>query len=512
MKRNRILPFALLTLALLACTCNTLTLPFFSPSATPTIGKGQILTPMPPPAVNTGETPFNLAWDDRSLFLSGLTSTYQDVLGELPGASIYHLAISLSDPPALVSGVEEVHYTNQETVSLSEVDFAVFSEILGGSITIGKTLLDGQPITPAHSTGFLRFSLSTPLDVGKSVIFHIEFDASLPSQGGGAYFGIFGFNNGILSLAQAYPTILVYNQDGWNNQTPDLDGDPLFSDTSFYLVSVDAPADLVLVASGVEVQRSETAGRQRVLYADGPARDFYLAGAQGLVKKSATEGEVTINSYAPVDLDTYSQAALETAQAAIQDYSQRYAPYPYTEFDLVPIVTSAGGVEFPGMTAVAENVYAPGSLLEIVVAHEVAHQWFYNLVGNETQNQPWLDESMAEFLTWQYYLDRYGTSGADSYKQDMQSNWDAINDQTIPIGQPVSVYTFNGYVGIVYGRGPFFLLALRDQIGTATFDRFLRDYVKQYSWNIATTDTFKALAEQDCGCDLTPLFKEWVYP
>ena len=514
MKPKNILAILFLTFILLACNCNTITLPFLAATATPTrVPRDSVTpTPVPPPAVEAGEAPFNIAWEDRSLFRNNLTSAYQGVLDGLPGASIYHLAISISDPPTHVSGVEEVRYTNQETVALNEVDFAIFPEILGGSIAIRKTLLDGQPITPAHSTGFLHFTLPAPLEVGKSVIFHVEFDVTVPTQGGDFYYGIFGYNDGILSLAQSYPTILVYNQDGWNNQTPDLDGDPLFSDTSFYLVSVDAPADLVLVASGVEVQRSETAGRQRVLYADGPARDFYLAGAQGLVKKSVTTGEVTVNSYAPADLDTYSQSALEYAQAAIQDYSQRYAPYPYTEFDLVPIVTAAGGVEFPGMTAVAKDVYNSGYFLEIVVAHEVAHMWFYDLVGNETQNQPWLDESMAEFLTWQYYLDQHGTSGADNYKQEMQYSWDMVNDATIPIGQPVSAYTSDGYVGIVYGRGPFFLLALRDQMGTATFDQFMRDYVKQYSWNIATTDTFKALAEQDCNCDLTPLFDEWVYP
>jgi aminopeptidase N len=178
----------------------------------------------------------------------------------------------------------------------------------------------------------------------------------------------------------------------------------------------------------------------------------------------------------------------------------------------VPIVTSAGGVEFPGLTAVADNVYGMSDFLEVVVTHEVGHQWFYNLVGDSTQGQPWLDESLAEFVTWQYYLDRYGTQSADAYRQEMQLTWDMANDQNIPIGQPVSAYSSDEYVGIVYGRGPFFMLALRDQMGTATFDKFMTDYTRRYAWAIATTDGFKQTAEQSCNCDLSLLFKEWVTP
>jgi aminopeptidase N len=94
----------------------------------------------------------------------------------------------------------------------------------------------------------------------------------------------------------------------------------------------------------------------------------------------------------------------------------------------------------------------------------------------------------------------------------MQYTWDMLDDEKIPIGLPVSGYTSDGYVAIVYGRGPFFFLALRQQIGQPAFDSLMHDYATTYAWNIATTDGFKQLAEQHCNCDLTPLFDEWVNP
>ena len=501
---------------LLACNCQTISLPFTAPTpssspATPT-GIPETISPALPPSIPTNVAPFNISWEDRTLFKKRLTSSYQTILTRLPGASTYHLAFSISDPPASVKGVEEVRYINQENVDLTEVDFAVYPEILGGSIKVSQVRLDGERVTPVFSTGLMRILLTRPLKPGQVLTFHVEFAVTIPTRGGDFYYGIFGFNDGILSLAQAYPTILVYNEQGWNNQVPDLDGDPLFSDTSFYLVSIDAPENLTLVASGVEVDRQEKAGRQKVLYADGPSRDFYLAASTDFVKQSEKVGETTYNSFAPADLSKSAQTALKVAEAAIDDFSRRYAPYPYTEFNIVPIITSAGGVEFPGMTAVAKNAYNEGNFLEVVVTHEVGHQWFYNLVGNETQQQPWLDESLAQFVTCQYYQDKYGTQAEKSCENEMQANWDSIKDQKIPIGKAVSAYTSSEYVAIVYGRGPFFFLALRQQIGQSNFDSLMHDYAKTFAWDIATTDSFKKLAEQHCNCNLTPLFQEWVYP
>lgn len=455
---------------------------------------------------------FSLSWNDRSIFRAGLAPAYQDVLDKLNGASIYHIALTISEPPDRISGVEEVRYTNQESVPLTEVDFAVYPEILGGSIDVKNVEENSQPVTANHQNGLLRVPLNAPLNPGETVVIQVDFNITVPAQGGDFYYGIFGYNQGVLSLAHAYPTILVYDQNGWENSTPDLDGDPLFSDASFYLVSIDAPSNLVLVASGTEVSHSSSSGRQQILYADGPARDFYLAASTGFIKQSITTGTLTINSFAPASLEVPAKTAMNTAEVAISDFSERYAPYPYSEFDLVPIQTSAGGVEFPGMTALALDVYKSPDFLEIVVTHEVAHQWFYNLVGNSTQGQPWLDESMAVFATWQYYLDRYSANRAESYRTGVQAIWGAVNPPLIPIGLPVSGYSSAEYESIVYGRGPIFLLALRDRMGQTSFDRFVTVYTHVYEWVIATTDEFKQLAEDTCACDLTSLFDTWVYP
>ncbi|MCS7011852.1 MAG: M1 family metallopeptidase [Anaerolineales bacterium] len=455
------------------------------------------------------------SWNDLSPFYSGLQPQAREALGGLSGATVYHLAFQLSDPPTQAHGVAEIYYTNTEGIPLDEIYLALFPNLLGGEMEIVAISANGHSLSPERSSWLLRVPLSFPLEAGKTVSLHIEFMVTVPSDLQNSYYGILGYNEGILSFAHGYPTVLVYNEEGWNNTMPDLDGDPLFADPSFYVVSIDAPAQLTLVTSGVELERSEKQGRQQVLIANGPARDFYLCAAPGWQKHSqVTEAGVQVNLYAPAGLaPDLIEKSLSFGASALDIFSRRYGDYPYTEFDIAPIVTFAGGVEYPGMTAISQEAFDWGDYLEMILVHEAAHAWFYNLVGNDTQDEPWLDEAAAQFATWQYFYDRYGEEAAEAIRLlDFELRMATASEPSIPIGLPVAAYTNEDYAAIVYGRGPLFFLALREQMGEETFDRFLRQYVATYAWRTARAQDFHALAETVCACDLDSLFAEWVYP
>jgi aminopeptidase N len=213
--------------------------------------------------------------------------------------------------------------------------------------------------------------------------------------------------------------------------------------------------------------------------------------------------------------------ALEVASKAMDVYSARYAPFPYTEFDIVATPTLALGIEYPGMIAIASRIYdvsgetnnAPTRIyMESTVAHEVGHQWFYGLVGDDQLDDPWLDESLTQFATLQYYMDEYGPNAADGFRTSLEDRWSRVDHATIPIGLPVASYNGPEYSAIVYGRGPLFFDALKDEMGQDKFDEFMQDYTKSLSWAIATPEFLQALAEKHCACDLENIFEEWVYP
>ncbi|MCP4361527.1 MAG: M1 family metallopeptidase, partial [Chloroflexi bacterium] len=319
----------------------------------------------------------------------------------------------------------------------------------------------------------------------------------------------------VLALAHFYPLIAVYDDEGWNVELPAEFADIVYADSSFYIMRVTAPDGLTLAASGIEIDREDTGDQQIVTFAGGPMRDFYLAAGDDYELMSRTVGETTINSYAPAELAAGAEMTLDFAENALQSFNQRLGPYPFTEFDMVSITTLALGIEYPGIVALSNQLYNPNEsvrgipgrvMLESTVAHEVAHQWFYSVIGNDQLDEPWIDESLTQFATMLYYSDVQGPGGAAGFRESLEGRWARVDGADIPIGLPVGAYSPQEYGAIVYGRGPLFVETLAETMGPEAFEAFLHDYYQTHQWGIATSKSLKQLAEQHCICDLTPLF------
>jgi hypothetical protein len=434
---------------------------------------------------------------------------------------VYGIELDISADLLSVDGRQTVCYTNREDEPLDEIYFRLFPNLLGGATTVSSLRLEGQDVPPHYelADSALRVPLAGGLHPGERVVIEIDFQVDVAREMERNY-GLFGFFDGILSLLEVYSVITVYDDEGWNVELPPRQGDITYYDASFYHVRVTAPADLVVVASGVQVARQETGEEQVLTFAAGPARGFYLAASEDYTLVSDTVGETTVNSYALTGQGEGASLALEFATDALKSYNARFGTYPYTEFDVVSTPMLALGMEYPGIVAITLEVYDLDSevrgvpspiMMEGTVGHEVAHQWFYNVVGNDQIDEPWLDEAVVQYVTGLYYLDSYGERGYQGWRGSWLDRWQRVDQAEIPIGLPVAAYEDGAYGAIVYGRGPLFLETLAKEMGQETFDAFLRDYYQSQAWDIGTEEAFQALAEKHCECDLTALFREWVY-
>jgi hypothetical protein len=496
---------SLLSLSLLLASCT---------SPTPTV--------VPIPTQISASDPLQTPWADRSIFQSGLVQSQQHILNELKGASVYHLEFNIADDYFHATGMEEVQYTNTESVTLNEVEFRLFPNILGGEIQVTNLQVDDQSVIPQYGLegSLMIVPLPKALEPGQSIVLKMDFAVTVP-QSVDLNYGVLAYYDDVLALAHAYPMICVYDDEGWNAEIPSQNGDVTYADASFYIVRINAPKELTLVTTGQRLSSSEAGQVQTMDVASGPARDFYLAASPYFEEVSQTFGEVTINSYARKESMDGAQFSIDVASKAIDVYSKRYAPYPYTELDIVATPTLALGIEYPGAIAIADRIYdvkgeyhgRPTSIyMESTVAHETGHQWFYNLVGDDQLDDPWLDESLTQFATLQYYADQYGAHGAEGFRESLQGRWASVENKKIPIGLPVSAYSGSEYSAIVYGRGPLFFDALKDEIGAPAFDEFMKDYTQALSWSIATPQAMQTLAEKHCACTLDAIFADWVYP
>jgi hypothetical protein len=463
------------------------------------------------------------SWDDRTVYRAGLIEAEQGVLDTLPGATVYRIDLLIPDNFYVLQGHEKLLYTNREETSLDEVYFSLFVNTSGGLATASDVEVDGQGVAGevAFEGSAYRVPLPVALEPGDQTEIELDFEVQLPREMGGNY-GLLGYFNDILALDQFYPAIPVYDDEGWNVEIPPSAGDLTYRDASFYLVEVTAPAGVKVVASGIEVSREVQGDQQVVTFAAGPARDFYLAASERFVAISQQVGQTTINSYAFPEYQQHQELALQYAADAMRSFNSRFGQYPYVEFDVVSTPMQAIGIEYPGIVGMGLHLYDSGVeisglpsqvYLQSGVAHEVAHQWFYNVVGNDQIDEPWLDEAVVQYVTGLYYLDFGGERALEGWRESWRSRWQRVDMADIPIGLPSGDYADAGdYGAVVYGRGPLFIDALAREMGEETFNAFLKDYYRSYEWDIGTGDAFKGLAQEHCQCDLTPLFEEWVYP
>ena len=461
--------------------------------------------------------------DEREVFAANLNQYGQQFLGAFPEASVYHISLVIpEDLTELLTGTVSVRYFNTEDVSLDEIYFRLFSNYWGGQIEVSNVTVDETPASTSleNSDTSLRVDLDQSLAPGESVQIDMDFQLKLPETMGGNY-GLLGYFDDVLVLDTFYPMIPAYDENGWYSEVPMENGDLTYNDASFYLVEVSAPADMVLAASGSVVETDTQDGVQTLTIAAGPARDFFLAGSYDFTVVSQEWEGIQVNSYALTGFQKHQKYVLRDSVEAIKTFSDLFGPYPYSEFDVISSPMLALGIEYPGIVGILWRLYQEGestqgvpndALLESVVAHEVGHQWFYNVVGSNQQSEPWVDESLVQYITEQYFVAMYGDSAGDGLKANWYARWERAEKEEIPIGLEADDYESTAYSAIVYGRGPLFYLELENQLGRDTLLKGISDYYLQNQWQLTHTEDVRASLESACGCDLTDMFEEWVYP
>jgi len=494
-----------------------------SPLATPTLAARPAPTlaqPTSPLATPTAAPGAKIAPEELALQQQAMIPAARGDIARLGGLNQYQINVTIDPQGPTLTASERLTYTNRTTVPLNELYFATFpnAPANGGKLRVSRATVDGQerPTSFEVNDTALKVPLAQPLAPGQTTIVTLDFVTEVPRDSQGGY-AVISYSRSVLALASWYPILRVYEADGWHKDLAPPWGDQVFSETALYAVNITAPQSWVVVASGSVVGQTNNAdGTVTQSYRTGPMRDFYIIASEQFQKASAQVGETTVNSYyLPAD-KTYGEQVLQFAKDAFSTYSQRFGTYPFVEFDVVESATMAGGIEYPGLVIITDRYYnttAQPGRLEFVVVHEVAHQWWYSLVGNDQVRHPWVDEALANYSVIVYFEAIRGKGYASSVlQQELRARYEAAvrNGQDTVVDQPVAAFTSQNYGPIVYDKGALFFDALRQKVGDDVFFKILQEYFRQYKYKIADGPGFLRIAEQVSGQDLQALYKEWI--
>ncbi len=452
-----------------------------------------------------------------------MLEAYQHDFDHLPPIPRYDLTLRVDPLTRRLHGEGTVFVPNRSPLPLSELYFRLFPNLpqYQGSMRVESVTVNGNPAVfeNAPDNTSLHVVLPEPLPSGHSLEVWYTWIVDAPTNSTG--YMLFGESLGILNLPLSYP-ILAVSELGttgqrlnWHLEVAPSYADVAFSESALYRVQLITAPDVVVIGSGAVVSKTTTAeGQAAWHFVTGPAREFMLTLSRNLQEISRQAYDTQVHSYfLPEDRDA-GQRALEYAIAVAQVYSDRFGRYPFTDLSVVSAPLEYRGMEYPNINLIGVDLYRRRRAdMEFLIAHEVAHQWWYNIVGNDPVNHPWLDEGMAEYSTYIYYESAYGRDAAERWREN---RWEipvayakASGLDTI-VGQPASGFGPGNYETMIYAKSALFFHALRQTMGDDAFFELLRTLLDHYRYQVLTPEALLEDAEKISGKDLKPVYREWI--
>lgn len=396
-----------------------------------------------------------------------------------PDGARYALGLRYDEQALALEGSERVSFANTGPKTLRSVWLRTWANAYG---SCAKPLAEvrvtegGRAGARRRGCTALQVLLADPLAPGERAELTLDVRITVPRRA-----DRFGRMGDIAVFGNAIPLLAVADRTGWRLPPYTDRGESFFSLASSWAVTVRAPRRTDLASTGTE-RSSDEEGDERVTVLQAPrARDFMLvAGPMDVAEVRA--GDVRIRRFTrPGTSRRAVRAALRSARDSLLAYERRFGPYGVAELDVVdgPAEVANGGVamEYP------ELVLTPAHRFALV--HEVAHQWWFGLVGNDEYNEPWLDEAMAEY-TSASLPDRIGGPDRFGLCGSLPDPRPALTASMAAFAHaPPRLYSRSIYVA-----GACALRRLERGIGRARMDRFLRGLVRDHRYGVLTTDGF----------------------
>lgn len=452
--------------------------------------------------------------------------------------STYNLNVTFDESDNTLSGTENVNYKNNYETTLSCVKFhlypnafrqgATYSPVSlrnydkaypngfsAGKIDVSSVNMDGKSVEveiEGNDENILNVDLSEEIFPGDGVMIEIAFEVLLPNC-----VHRFGYGDNTYNFGNFYPVACVFENGEFVQDNYGSNGDPFYSETANYNVTISCDDDFVLASTGAQTAEREENGNTVTTISASAVRDFAFVISKKFSVLSETINGVTFYYYYYDDEN--AQRSFETGVKAIQTYSNLFGSYPYSTFSVVKTNFIHGGMEYPNLVYISDTIESYDDYLNVIV-HETAHQWWYNIVGSNACEYAWLDEGLTEFSTLMFYRynEGYNVVEKDSLNASLSSyilfselyqsiygNFDGSMSRNVNEFSGEMEYTYISYV-----KGVLFFDNLEKTVGEKNFLKALKHYFKENKFKNATPDDLISSFEIVTKRSLEGFFKSWI--
>ncbi len=465
-------------------------LPSVAPTYTDTLAPTEAPTFTPPPSPTS------------TVSFTPAPTQIPPIQAPVSGRTLYTFYVSLDYSGHSVDVSESIRYTNLTGVNLPEVVLAVEPNLWANCFALDSLSQDGAAVNNYVLNGQrLTIDPAQPIPSGAVTTFALSYSLSLPPKSFEATFGYLGHQ---LNLTDWYPFIVPY-AGGWVLHDPGAFGEHLVYDSVDFDVNLKVDDPSVIVAASAP---GEPNGDWTHYHLEG-ARTFVLSASDQFKLEKSAVGTAAIRSYFFPGHENAGGAIVWMATQALGLYDVKFGMYPHPSLSVVE-TDVPDGQEYDGLVFLATNFYSQydgtsRNDLITIGAHEIAHQWWFGLVGSDQALEPWLDEAMSvysEELFYEYNYPRYG-----NWWWNFRVNY--FGPTGYVDGSIYDYSTFRQYVNAVYLNGANFLDEVRTRIGDEAFFAFLKDYTARYAYRHATASDFFATLRLHTNTDISDLIQKY---
>ncbi|MBI4577171.1 MAG: redoxin domain-containing protein [Planctomycetes bacterium] len=374
--------------------------------------------------------------------------------------------------------------------------------VLRGDLAVRKALADGVevPYTQDRSANLLSLRLSEPLAAGRPLSLELVYGGKLEPGGGDLQWKL-GDSGYLLGPGGWYP-FGAY-------------GDVFDSELAVTL----PPGGFQVVGTGVPVEggsaEAEAAGTTVRRRTDRPVFGLYLAYGRYRSFQGQWRGRPLAVHGEHLE-EAQARSLLDLAGRVLDVYSGRFGDYPYAKLDLVeaPLPEAFGGVAPPSVVLLNASTLAGGQVPENLLAHELAHQWWGDLVPVSVAEgySPWLSEG---FATYSDALFLEETRGPERLRTHLTRFAHLYLGRVLEC--PAGDVAIQGcgpadplYRAVVYEKGALVLHSLRGLLGSGRFFEALAAYGNRFADRPSTVADFRGICEELGGKDLGEFFEDWL--